>query len=175
MKFILYLSDYMIPLVILYIVGYAVLQRCPVYDLFVTGAKEGMKTVAGILPTLVGLMMAVGILRSSGAMDYVAEALSPVLSRTGLPAAVVPLIIVKMFSSSAASSLLLDLFKTFGPDSLEGILGSILLSCTETIFYTMSVYFMAAKVTKTRYTLAGALMTTVVGIVASVIITGLLF
>ena len=174
MKFLLFVSDYMIPIVILYVVGYGILQKCPVYDLFVSGAKEGMKTVAGILPTLVGLMMAVGILRSSGAMDGFCSLISPVLDKIGLTASVVPLIIVKMFSSSAASSLLVDLFKTFGPDSYEGMLGSILLSCTETIFYTMSVYFMAAKVTKTRYTLAGALTATLVGVVASVVLVGMM-
>ena len=79
-----------------------------------------------------------------------------------------------MFSSSAATGLVLDIFKNYGTDSYIGMITSIMMSCTETIFYTMSVYFIAAKVTKTRYTLAGAMLSTVVGIVASVILAGMI-
>ena len=84
------------------------------------------------------------------------------------------LLIVKLFSSSAATGLVLDIFKNSGPDSYAGTLTSILMSCTETVFYTMSVYFLAAKVTKTRYTLAGALLATLAGTVASVVLTAML-
>ena len=84
----------------------------------------------------------------------------------------VPLTVVKMFSSSAATGLLLDLFKEFGTDSYIGLIASISMSCTETIFYTMSVYFMTAKVTKTRFTLPGALFATAAGLVASVVLAG---
>lgn len=81
---------------------------------------------------------------------------------------------MKMFSSSAATGLVLDIFKNYGTDSYIGMITSIMMSCTETIFYTMSVYFIAAKVTKTRYTLAGAMLSTVVGIIASVILAGMI-
>jgi spore maturation protein B len=83
-----------------------------------------------------------------------------------------PLLVVKLFSSSAATGLVLDIFRTSGPDSYAGMLTSILMSCTETVFYTMSVYFLAAKVTKTRYTLTGALLATLAGTVASVVFAG---
>ena len=82
--------------------------------------------------------------------------------------------IVKMFSSSAATGIALDIFKEFGTDSYLGLVTSIMLSCTETIFYTMSVYFLAAKVTKTRWTLAGALISTITGIAASVVLAGMM-
>ena len=85
-----------------------------------------------------------------------------------------PLVLVKMFSSSAATGLVLDIFKTHGTDSYIGMLTSILMSCTETIFYTMSVYFLAAKVTKTKYTLAGAILSMLVGLAASVVLAGIL-
>lgn len=81
----------------------------------------------------------------------------------------VPLILVRMFSSSAANGLVTDIFSNYGPDSTIGMAASILMSCTETIFYTMSVYFIAAKVKKTRYTLAGALLATVAGVAASIL------
>lgn len=88
------------------------------------------------------------------------------------PSELVPVTIVKMFSSSAATGLLIDLYKEFGPDSLLGTMASIMMSSTETIFYTMSVYFMAAHVKKSRYTLAGALLATLAGTIASIILAG---
>lgn len=172
MKFLVYLSDYMIPLIIFCIVGYGLLNRSNVYDDFVHGAADGLKTVIGILPTLIGLMMAVGILRASGFLDFLAGLLGILTEPLGLPAPVVPAAIVKMFSSSAATGLVLDLFKEYGPDSKIGMIISIMMSCTETIFYTMSVYYMTAKVKKSRWTLSGALFTTLVGIIASVILAG---
>lgn len=174
MEFLVYLSNFMIPLVIFYVVGIGLLMKNNVYDDFVKGAEEGFKVVAGIMPTLIGLMMATGILRASGALDMLSEFISPVTEQLGLASEVVPLIVVKMFSSSAASGLLLDLFKEFGADSYIGKLGSVLMSCSETIFYTMSVYFMTANVKKTRYTLIGAFIATFAGIVASVFLINLM-
>ena len=98
----------------------------------------------------------------------------PMTESIGLPAQLMPLLVVKLFSSSAATGLVLDIFRTSGPDSYAGMLTSILMSCTETVFYTMSVYFLAAKVTKTRFTLAGALLATLAGTVASVVLTRML-
>ncbi|RZS94446.1 spore maturation protein [Cuneatibacter caecimuris] len=174
MGFIVYLSNFMIPLLFFYVIATGVAGKVPVYDVFVRGAKEGMKTVAGILPTLVGLMVAVGMLRASGFLDFLAQALSGPCEWLGLPAPLVPLTIVRMFSSSAATGLVLDLFRQFGPDSHIGLIAGLLVSCTETIFYTMSVYFMTAKVKKTRYTLAGAMVATLAGVIASVVIAGMI-
>lgn len=162
----------MIPLIIFCIVGYGLLNHSNVYDDFICGAKDGLKTVVGILPTLIGLMMAVGILRASGFLDFLAELVGTLTEPVGLPAPIVPAAIVKMFSSSAATGLVLDLFQKYGPDSYIGMITSIMMSCTETIFYTMSVYYMTAKVKKSRWTLPGALLTTMVGMIASVILAG---
>lgn len=170
MNLLLYLSDYMIPFIIFYIVGFGILMKVNVYDDFVDGAKDGFMVVVNILPTLVGLMIAVGILRASGALDLLSNILSPIVRLFHFPAELVPLITIKMFSSSAATSLLLDLFKEYGADSNLGRLASIIMSCTETIFYTMSVYFLTVKVKKTRYTLWGALCATLTGVIASSII-----
>lgn len=168
MRFILYLSNCMIPLVIFYIVGYGILQRTNVYEDFIKGATKGFKTVVEIMPTLVALMVGVGILRASGFLDFVAELLKPAAELLGFPAELVPLTLVRLFSSSAATGMTIDIFKEFGTDSYIGKITSILMSSTETVFYTMSVYFLTAKVSKTRYTLAGALIATLAGIVASV-------
>lgn len=171
MKVILYLSDMMIPFVVFYIVGIGIIQKNKVYDDFIEGAKDGLKTVAGVMPTMVGLMIGVGVLSSSGFLDFFTKQIAKMTLKIGLPPAVVPAMIVRMFSSSAATGLVLDVFKQFGTDSYEGLLSSIMMSSTETIFYTMSVYFMTARVTKTRWTLAGALISTLAGIIASVIMT----
>lgn len=171
MKVILYLSDMMIPFVVFYIVGIGIIQKNKVYDDFIEGAKDGLKTVVGVMPTMVGLMIGVGVLSSSGFLDFFTKQIAKMTLKIGLPPAVVPAMIVRMFSSSAATGLVLDVFKQFGTDSYEGLLSSIMMSSTETIFYTMSVYFMTAKVTKTRWTLAGALISTLAGIIASIIMT----
>lgn len=107
-------------------------------------------------------------------MDFLSEIIGRWAAYIGFPPQLVPLAIVRMFSSSAATGLVLDTFKEFGTDSRIGLIASIMMSCTETIFYTMSVYFMAAKVRKTRYTLAGALAATFAGIVASVWLAGMM-
>lgn len=174
MKILLFLSDFMIPLVIFYIVGFGFLMKRNIYEDFVEGASSGLKTVVKIMPTLIGLMTGVGILRASGFLDRLGSLLGNILDRFGFPGELVPLTIVKMFSSSAATGLLLDIYKQFGTDSRSGLIASLILSSTETIFYTMSVYFIAAKVTKTRYTLAGALLSTLAGTIASVILAGMM-
>ena len=127
-----------------------------------------------IMPTLIGLMVAVGILRASGFLDFLSSIIGHFTAYIGFPGELVPLTIVKMFSSSAATGLLLDIFKEYGTDSRLGLIASISMACTETIFYTMSVYFMTAKIKKTRYTLTGALLATLAGLAASVLIAGMM-
>ncbi|MDK2808730.1 MAG: spore maturation protein [Clostridiales bacterium] len=175
MKILVYLSNGLIPFVIFYVVAYGMLQKVEVYEEFIKGAKEGLKTVVSILPTLIGLMVAVGILRASGALEFFSAVCSYPMNYLHFPAELIPLASIKMFSSSAATGLLLDIYREYGVDSYLGILASIMMSCSETIFYTMSLYFMTAKVTKSRYTLSGALFATFAGIVASVLLTGWMF
>lgn len=168
MELLMYITDFIVPVLILLIVVYGVLEKVKVYDEFIRGAKKGFYTVIKIMPTLIGLMVAVGILRASGFLEFISGVIGKFTDYIGFPSQLVPLAIVRMFSSSAATGLVLDLFKEYGTDSRIGLIASIMMSCTETIFYTMSVYFMAAKVKKTRYTLTGALLATVAGIMASV-------
>ncbi|MBE5965738.1 MAG: spore maturation protein [Lachnospiraceae bacterium] len=175
MKFIIYFSDYVIPFVFFYIIALGLVTKTNIYDEFIKGAKDGFKVVLDIMPTLIGLMVAVGILRASGTLDLLSDIIKPLTDFLHFPSELVPVTLIKMFSSSAATSLVLDIFKQYGPDSYLGRIVSIMMSCTETIFYTMSVYFMAAGVKKTRYTLAGALTATIVGVIASVVLTNLIF
>lgn len=175
MRFIIYLSDYIIPFVFFYIICLGLVTKTNIYDEFIKGAKDGFKVVIDIMPTLIGLMVAVGVLRASGALDLLSSLMEPITEILHFPSELVPIALVKMFSSSAATSLVLDIFKQYGPDSYFGRIVSIMMSCTETIFYTMSVYFMAAGVKKTRYTLVGAIISTMAGIVASVVLANVVF
>ena len=170
MNFLVFLSTYILPFFIFYVVAYGLWKGRNVYQAFVEGAKGGFHTALGILPTLVGLLAAVGVLRASGFLDLISGLLKTLLKGTGFPAELLPLVIVRLFSNSAATGLALDLFKAHGPDSTQGLLASLFLSSTETVFYTMSIYSMSVKIKKTRYTLPGALLATLAGIVASVVL-----
>lgn len=174
MRLISMISSFMIPLILFYIIGYGLLNREKVYDIFIEGVKEGFKIVLGIAPTLVGLMVAVGVIRTSGVLDMAAKLLTPVGELVKIPAQVLPVILVRLFSTSAANGLVFDLFKEYGTDSNIGLTASIVMSCTESIFYIMSVYFLSVKVKKTRWTLTGGLLATLAGIAASVMIANMM-
>lgn len=168
------ISNIIIPLLIFYIIAYGIAEKVEVYEDFIKGAKDGLITVVNIMPTMIGLMVAVGVLRASGFLDFMGRLFGQLTEKIGFPGELVPLSFIKMFSSSAATGLVLDIFKEYGTDSRMGLITSLMMSCTETIFYTMSVYFMAAKVSKTRFTLTGALLSTLAGTIASVILAGIM-
>ena len=170
MNLILYLSDLILPFAVFYIVAAGLLAGRPVYDDFVNGAKEGFKTVLGVMPTLIGLMAGVAVLRASGFLSFLAAFLARFISEQLVMPELISVILVKLFSSSAATGLALDIFQEYGTDSRLGMAVSLMLSCTETIFYTMSVYYMSVKVKKTRYTLPGALAATAAGVVMSLLL-----
>ncbi len=172
MKLILFLSNAAIPLIIFYIVISGLIQKQNIYEDFIHGAEDGFHTVIKIMPTLIGLMTAVGILRASGLLDAISSFFASLIGKEWIPAEIIPVFVVRLFSNSAATGLALDIFKKFGTDSMLGLAVSIMLSSTETVFYTMSVYYMSVKVKKTRWTLAGALLATVAGTVTGIILAG---
>ena len=172
---ILFISELIIPVIFVIVITHALLVKVSIFDTFIEGVQDGLQTVIAVFPTLVGLMVAVGILRASGALDIFSYIISPITNRLGFPTEVVPLTLMRIVSASAARTLQLDLFATYGPDSFVGRLASIIMSTTETIFYTMSVYFMSVKITKTRYTLAGALIANFVGVAVALVVTQYVF
>ena len=172
MKFLIFLSEAMVPLMIFYIVGFGLLSGRPVLDDFIDGAKDGMKTVAGILPTLVGLLVSVGVLRASGFLDFLGELLQMPAALLHIPPQIVPVVLVRLVSNSAATGLVLDIFKEYGTDSSLGLIASVLMSSTETVLYCLSVYFGSVGITRTRYALAGGLIATAAGVAASVVLAG---
>ncbi|WP_105618899.1 spore maturation protein [Vallitalea okinawensis] len=175
MKLIMLISDLLIPLVFILIIVYGLTKRVKVFDAFVEGAADGFKIVLKIMPTLIGLMVAVGIFRASGALGLLTGALKPVSDLMNFPSELVPIALMRTVSASATLGLVLDIFRTFGPDSTIGRMCSIMMGCTETILYTMSIYFMTVNIRKTRYTLPGALIANLAGIIASAILTYKIF
>lgn len=182
MKIVLFLSDFILPVIIFYILAVAVIHKIKVYETFLDGVKEGLHIVVQILPTLIALMVSVGVLRASGIFEWLQKGAEQifagclneegmfVMGSIALPIAVLPVFFLRLFSSSAATGLLLDLFKQYGADSLTGFMASISLSCTEAVLYCLSVYFTTVGITKVKWTLKGALIATLAGIVASVIL-----
>jgi len=168
MSIIHYISNLLIPLIIALIVVVGLLKKVPIYDAFTEGAKDGVITVWKVFPALLGLMVAVGALRASGTLTILANLVSPLANAVGYPAEAVPLTFMRLVSSAASRGLLLDIFAEYGPDSYIGRLVSVMMSSTETIFYTMSIYFMAVGIQKTRHTLLGALIANLSGVIASV-------
>lgn len=175
MRIITFISDLIIPVTLLTVILFGCAKKVDIYGSFIEGAKEGIKTVVGILPTLIGLMVAVTVLRASGALDILLGFLRPLANAVGFPAEIIPLSLMRLVSSSAATGLLVDLFENYGPDSFIGRLASVMMSCTETVFYTMSVYFMSVSIKNTKYTLAGALIANVVGVIASFYMVSIFF
>lgn len=175
MQIMLFISDIIIPLTVIGIILYGLSNKVKVYDVFIEGAKDGMKITANIVPTLVGLMVGVGILRASGALDLLSGLLAPAMSLIGFPTEALPLTLMRLVSSSAATGLQLDIYANYGPDSFIGRFVSVMMSSTETIFYTFSVYFLHIGITRTRYTLTGAIFANIVSIAASLLITVIVF
>ena len=131
MRGFLYFSDFIVPFIMFYIVIYGFFNKTDVYEDFLSGVKEGFKIVIKIAPTMVALLVSIGIFRVSGALDFVSGLLEPVGRLLRIPAAVLPVFLVRIFSSSAATSFVLDIFKEYGPDSSIGTMVSIMMSCTE--------------------------------------------
>ena len=152
------LGIYVVPVAVLLMVAFGVVRRVPVFDTFVEGAKEGLQSCFSILPTLVGLIMAVTMLNASGALDLLASFLAPVATFLGIPADVLPLALIKPVSGSGATALLTQIFAKDGPDSFAGRVASVMAGSTETTFYCIAVYYGAVQIKKTRHTIPAALI-----------------
>lgn len=168
MKIIAYISNLIIPFFLFFIVGTGIAQRREIYEDFLEGAEDGLRTIVKIMPTLIGLMVAVGVLRSSGFLDFLGGGLGQWTEKLGFSGELVPLAFIRLFSTSAATGLLLDLFRKYGADSQTGWMAALILGATESAFYCMSVYFGLIKIRKISYSLVGALLASLVGIAAAV-------
>ena len=169
------MSQFAIPLFIIFILGYGFYKKVPVYEAFIEGAKEGFTTVIRILPYLVAMLVAIGVFRSSGAMEMLFRLVSPVTGFLGIPTEVLPLAFMRPLSGSASTGILAELLKNYGPDSFLGRTASTMMGSTETTFYTTSIYLGSVGIRDTRYILAAGLLADLVGFLSSVIICALVF
>ena len=152
------MTDYIIPCILLATCLVALRRRENAYDILLSGAADGLKLLVSILPALILLLTAVHMLRASGAIDVLAQFCSPVFRFLGIPPETAPLILIRPISGSAALAVGADLMREYGPNSLIGRTVAIMLGSTETTFYAISIYFHAAGVQKTRYTIPAALL-----------------
>ena len=168
------MTDYAVPIVLLLASVLTLSKKENTYDLLVDGAGEGLKLLAAIVPTLIILMTSVTMLRESGAVDWLGKMLSPVFTFMGIPPETVLLVLIRPLSGSAALAVGADLMARYGVDSQIGRTVAVMLGSTETTFYTISVYFGAAGIKKTRYTVPAALIADLTGFLAASWVTRLL-
>jgi len=169
------LSVLAIPWLILFFPLYAALRRIPVYEEFVEGGKEAFQVFLRILPYIVGMLVAVGMFQAAGGMDLITWILRPITSLVHFPPELVPLAVIRPFSSAASLGLLTDLIKNHGADSMLALTAGTLYGCSETTFYVIAVYFGSVGIRKTRHAIPAGLVADVVGPVASVIICRMVF
>ncbi len=157
----------LVPCLMLAVALWGLVRRVDLWDALVQGAGEGLRVTLRIVPPLIALLTAVYMLRASGALELLGQALEPVLSRLGIPAETIGLLLVRPVSGSAALGVGAELIETYGPDSPVGRTAAVMLGSTETTFYTVAVYFGAARVAKSRYAIPAALCGDVVGFLAA--------
>lgn len=155
--------NYVVPFILLLATTLALHKKENAYDLLLVGAGEGLKMLVSIVPALILLLTAVTMLRASGAVELLSSFLAPVFSFFGIPPETALLVLVRPLSGSAALAVGAELMTEYGPDSLIGRTAAVMLGSTETTFYTISVYFGAAGIRKTRYTIPAALFADFVG------------
>lgn len=169
------LGVYAIPVVVFLIVVFGLMRGVPVFDTFVAGAKEGFSSAISILPSLVGLMMAVAMLNASGALDILSSFLSPVAQLLGLPTQVMPLALIKPVSGSGATAVLVQIFQNSGTESFAGRVAAVMSGSTETTFYAIAVYFGSVGIKKTRHTIPAAITADLTAFIVSALTVRLFF
>ncbi len=170
MQIVNYLSATAMPFIILLIIVYGLIEKNKVFDSFLVGAKEGIEVVFKIFPTLIGLFVAIGALRSSGILDLIINSISPVISFLKIPSEIMPLAMLRPISGSASMAVATDIMKIYGVDSYIGLITSTIMGSTETTFYTIAIYTSSVGIKKIRFVLLAALIADITGMLASVII-----
>ena len=174
MNIINYISTLAVPIIILFIILYAVKEKIEIFDLFLKGATEGIEITLKIFPTLIGLFLAIGMLNSSGILDFTTMIISPVLNLIGFPKEIVPLAILRPISGSASMAIATNIIKQNGVDSFVGILAAVIMGSTETTLYTIAVYTSSVKIKDTRGIIIACLAADITGIMLSFLVCKLM-
>jgi len=164
-----------IPLMFLLFLGWGIIKKVKVYEVFVEGAKDGFNVAIRIIPYLVAMLAAIGIFRASGAMELLTAFLSPATALIGMPPETLPMALMRPLSGSGSLGIMTELMKVHGPDSLIGILASTMYGSSETTFYVLAVYFGAVGIKNTRHAVPVGLIADAAGMLAAVWIVTLMF
>ena len=169
------ISVFIMPTIMVLILINGLIKKAPLFDQFIEGAKNGLSTSVKILPSLVGLIVAVSMLRASGFFEVACNLLAPFLEKVGFPPELVPMALIRPVSGSAALATVQDIITTYNPDSFIGRCAAVMMGSSETTFYTLAIYFGSVGITKSRYTVKSALLADLTGIVLSVVFVKILF
>ncbi len=169
------ISPWIVPSIIVFFLGFGWVKDVPVYEVFVRGAKEGFEIAVLIIPYLVAILAAIGMLRGSGALDLTTALLGRVTAPFGLPGEALPMALIRPLSGSGATGVMADIMGTHHPDSYTGYLVSTMQGSTETTFYVLAVYFGAVRVRDTRHTMVAAIAADIMGVIAAVVICSWLY
>lgn len=164
-----------IPVIIFLITSYGMIKKVKIYEVFVSGAKEGIYTAIRVMPHLIGMLVAINIFRASGAMDYLCIMLAPITKLINMPADVLPMALMRPLSGGGAMGIMNSLFIKHGPDSLIGKMSSIMAGSTDTTFYIIAVYFGSVNIKNTRHALPSGLVADACGMLAATLIANSLF
>ena len=168
-----YLTKSIIPIIFLCIITYGMFKGRKVYEWFIEGAKEGLNVCIRIFPCILAIIIAVEIFKNADLMNLVIGFLSPITSLIGLPEELIPLVIIKPLSGSGAIGVFTDIIKSCGPDTKVGLIASVIMGTTETIFYTITVYFGAVKIKKIRHTLWAAVFADLTAIIMAILVVNI--
>jgi len=169
------ISVWVVPCLILFALLYAYFRGIKVFDTFIEGAREGFTMSVRLIPFLVGMMVAIGLFRDSGAMELFTNLLAPLIRFLGIPAEILPLAFMRPISGGSALAITAEIMKTYGADSLLGRIAATMQGSTDTTLYILTVYFGAVGIKKTRYALTVGLLADLAGILAAVFICNLVF
>lgn len=169
MNFINYISNAAIPITILIIIVYGLIEKQATFDIFLEGAKEGIQIVVNIFPTLLGLFLAINVLRASGIIEAFTNLALPLLNFLKIPTEILPLVLLRPISGSASMAVATDIMTTYGVDSLIGLISSTIMGSTETTLYTIAIYTSAIRIKKARFVLIAALLADFIGMLTSVV------
>ncbi len=169
------ISEYVIPVLIITVIAFALYNRVNIFEVFVEGAKEGFGMAVRLIPYLVGMLVAIGLLRDSGAMELLVNALLPILVKLNIPPEIIPLAVMRPISGSGALAITAEILQHDGPDSFLGRVASTMQGSTDTTLYVLTVYFGSVGIQKSRHALAAGLIGDLCGFIASVIICGAAF
>lgn len=168
-------SVWILPVMLLTFLGAALYKKIPLYDTFIDGAKEGFSIGVKIIPYLVGILVAIGMFRASGAIEYLAHVFSPVLKLIGMPADILPLAIIRPLSGSGALGITTEIAKQYGGDSYMARLAAVMTGSSETTLYVIAVYFGSVGISKIRHALIAGFVADIAGMLAALFICRLVF